>query len=272
VTDPPVVLSIGGSDSAGCYGLQADARALAACGVHAAGAVTVVTAQNTLGVRTALPVPTELIAAQLDAVLDDLTVAAVKTGMLGRAEVIELVGRWAAAGRLPNLVVDPVLVNRHGSVMFGTEVVDAYRRHLLPHARLVAPNRIEAALLAGAAFDDDDAPVAEQLVEHLGGPAVITAGRDPGAEAIDVFWDGAALHHLAAARVPTANNAGSGDTFSAVVAAGLARGEGLLEAVTGAKAFTARALASAAGWRLGAGPGPLDPFGWTHPRPHPGVG
>ncbi|MEZ5264959.1 MAG: bifunctional hydroxymethylpyrimidine kinase/phosphomethylpyrimidine kinase [Acidimicrobiales bacterium] len=255
VATPPVVLTIGGADSGGCYGVPTDLRTFAALGVHGTSALTVVTAQNTLGLRNAQPIPIDLIAAQLDAVLDDFRVAAVKTGMLGRAEVVDLVARYAAGGRLPNLVVDPVVVDRHGTALFGDEVIERYRNGLFPHAALVTPNTAELAVLAA----EQRAGEPDAVTALAGGrPVVVTAGRLGGAEACDLLWDGDVLHRIVAGRVVTANNAGSGDAFSAAVAAQLALGAGLLHAVHAAKAFVHRALAGAASWRLGQGPGPLD--------------
>jgi len=250
VTSPPVVLTIGGSDSGGCYGVQTDLRVLAARGVHAATVLTVVTAQNTMSLRAALPLPVELVQAQLEAVLDDLPVAAVKTGMLGRVEIVELLGRFAAKGRCPNLVVDPVLVDRHGRPLFDPAVVEAYRSVLLPHAAVTCPNEHELALLDGDG--------GEALARRVGAPVVVTGGRTGGAEATDVLWDGSDPLVLRSTRIDTPNNAGSGDALSAHLAAGLAEGRSLRESLTDARSRVLAALEGAAGWTLGAGPGPLD--------------
>lgn len=256
---PPVALTIGGSDSGGCYGVQTDLRTFAALGVHGTCALTVITAQNTQGVTAAQPLPVALVEAQLLAVLADFTVAAVKTGMLGRVEVIEAVARLAADGRLPNLVVDPVIVNRHGVSIFGKEITAAYRELLIPHAALLTPNSREATLFGVETASDPSDPADRWAAARAFGVAVvITAGREDGPEACDLFWDGDSGHELRAARLPTRNNAGSGDAFSAAVTAGLAHGSTLVDAVQGAKAFVHRALAGAASWQLGAGPGPLD--------------
>lgn len=255
---PPVVLTIGGADSGGCYGVATDLRTVAALGGHGTAALTVVTAQNTTGLLGAHPVPLPLIEAQLDAVLADFDVAAVKTGMLGRVEVVALLARYAAGGRLPNLVVDPVVVNRHGAAIFGGELLACYRDELFPHAVLLTPNRLELGVLSGAAVEDHAEVAALAAALGRDRAVVVTAGRDDGDAADDLLWDGTRLHRLAAQRVRTENNAGSGDAFSAAVATGLARGLALPAAVGAAKAFVLRALAGAAGWRLGGGPGPLD--------------
>ena len=250
MTSPPVVLTIGGSDSGGCYGVQTDLRVFAARGVHAASVLTVVTAQNTVSLRAAMPLPVELVEAQLEAVLDDLSVAAVKTGMLGRVEIIDLVARFAAQGRCPNLVVDPVLVDRHGRSLFDPAVADAYQSILLPHAAVTCPNEHELALL--------DVNGAEALARRIGVPVLVTGGRTGGDEAVDVLWDGTEPLTLRSPRIDTANNAGSGDALSAHLAAGFAVGLSLRESLTEARSRVLAALEGAAGWALGAGPGPLD--------------
>ncbi len=261
MSTPPVVLTIGGSDSSGCYGIHADLRALASRGVHGASALTVITAQNTTGLHAAATVPLDLVEAQINAVLDDLTVVAVKTGMLGRVEVIEMLARLAAQGRLPHLVVDPVLVDRHGRALFGTDVSDAYRELLIPHATLTCPNVAEAALLAG--MDPQRMHDPTEFIRHVGHSTIVTAGRSKGVDAIDLYWDGAELVEFRAKRVATTNNAGSGDAFTAHLAASLGGGRSVRQSIEEAKAHVHAALVSAADWALGQGPGPLDHLGWS---------
>ncbi len=147
--DPPVVLSIAGSDSGAGAGIQADLKTLSALGVFATTAVTVVTAQNTAEVRDVLRVPPSMVDSQLSAVLDDLAVRAVKTGLLATTGVVDIVAHRAASGDLPNLVVDPVLVSSNGQVLVDRDGIEAYRRRLLPHALVATPNLWEAELLAG---------------------------------------------------------------------------------------------------------------------------
>jgi hydroxymethylpyrimidine/phosphomethylpyrimidine kinase len=272
---PAVALTIGGSDSGGACGVQADLRTFARIGVHGTCALTVVTAQNTCGIHGAQPLSAEFVQRQIDAVLSDYRVAAVKTGMLPTVEIVVTVGRLAAAGRLPNLVVDPVLVNAAGAAAFGPDLTDAYRRHLLPHALVVTPNLPEACLLTG---DETGAP-ADAVAQHLAGLAaradlvVVTGGRAPGAaaagggEATTIVTDvvvTADLHvsHLSGPRVDTPNVAGTGDTLSAALAGLLAQGCTPAEGLGQARAVVAVALAGAAHWRLGAGSGPLDQLGW----------
>ena len=231
---PPVVLTIAGTDSGGGAGLAADLRTFAAHGVHGTFAVTAVTAQNTLGVKRVEPMPTDMVAAQIEAVLADFAVVAVKTGFLGSAEVVELVASY----ELPNLVVDPVIVNHSGE-----RIVDADRayRALFAEAVVVTPNWREAELLGDLSMFS----------------TVVTGGHGEGPHAVDTVsmdgWNGS----LTAPRRSTRNVHGTGDTFSAAIAAGLAIGEPLRTAVEAAKLFVTNAIERAIDWKLGAGQGPI---------------
>ena len=257
-------MSIAGSDSGGGAGLQADLRTFAALGVFATCAVTALTAQNSAQVRAVHLVEPAFVDAQIDAVLSDMPVASVKTGMLARADTVSAVGAWAAAGRLPNLVVDPVLVASTGRRLLDDDGVAAYLRDLLPYAAVVTPNTREASVLTGADVDDVDsmAAAAHRLAETGARAVVVKGGHLGGETAPDVALVDGTLHVLDAPRVVSANDHGSGCTLSAAIAAFLARGSGVLEAVSQAKAFVRAALEGSASWRLGQGHGPLDHFGW----------
>ena len=264
---PVTALTIAGSDSSGGAGIQADLKAFAACGVFGASAITALTAQNTTGVRGVHPVPADFVVAQVEAVLDDLDVRAVKTGMLGTAEVVRAVASLAAAGRLPALVVDPVMVASSGARLLEPAAERAYVDVLLPHAALLTPNLHEAQVLLSASIGTlAEQREAARALAALGPRAVLVKGGHAvagvGDEAVDVLWDGTRLRELRAPRVAGANDHGTGCTLAAAVAAGLARGEDVGEAVVQAKAYVSRALTGGAGWRLGAGHGPLDHFGW----------
>lgn len=257
-SSPTVVLTIGGSDSGGAHGVQADLRTFAALGVLGTCAITVVTAQDSTAIHSASPVPTDVVLAQIDAVIGDLPVTAVKTGMLGRVELVEAIAALAAAGRLPNLVVDPVLVDRHGRSPFPTEVVDAYREQLLPHATVITPNRDELALLDGKAISGIED--LEAAASRLRARAVFASGgRLLGDEVVDVFVRDGAARRIRGVRTITTNTAGTGDTLSAAIAAGLAQGLDLDDAVDDAVGVIRSAVARAATWHLGKGPGPVDP-------------
>jgi hydroxymethylpyrimidine/phosphomethylpyrimidine kinase len=271
MTTPPAVLTIAGSDASGGAGLQADLRTFAAHGVHGATAVTALTAQNTVGVQGVQPVPASFVEQQVRSVVDDLDVTAVKTGMLASAEIVTLVAELADAGVLPNLVVDPVMVSSTGARLLdeGAEVV--YRHALLPRARVVTPNRSEAGVLVGRSLRSlDDVVEAAQLLARQGPELVVITGGDPDGrdrEAVDVVVSGDHVQLHRGERIGTVNDHGTGCSFASAVAARLAHGDAPWDAIDRARAFVRRSLTSAAHWRLGAGHGPIDHLGWSHPQP-----
>jgi hydroxymethylpyrimidine/phosphomethylpyrimidine kinase len=251
---------------------------MSALGVFATTVVTAVTAQNTAEVTAVHPVPLEVIRAQLDAVLDDFAVQAVKTGMLATTAIVRLVADRATAGDLPGLVVDPVMVASTGRRLLDDDAVDAYRSRLVPRALLVTPNLFEAAILAGvaaAAHDDVDTMVALARKVHDLGPrwVLVKGGHLPGVHGTDgsaapervadVLFDGTDVHVLEDSLVVTRNNHGTGCSLASAAAALIARGADVPHAVAGAKRFVHEALVGSAGWALGRGHGPLDPFGWS---------
>lgn len=263
---PLVALTIAGTDSAGGAGVHADLRAFAALGLHGASAVAALTAQSTERVEAVHLVPADFVAAQLDAVLGDLDVRATKTGFLGSAATVGVVADAAEGGRLTNLVVDPVLVTRTGAALFDDDVQRAYVRRLLPHARVMTPNRVEAGLLVGRPLRTvaGMAEAARELLD-LGVDAVVVKGgdaEDEGDRSVDVLATGDGVERLDLPRVDTRNDHGSGCSFAAAIAARLARGDDVAAAVRAAKSFVHRGLVGARDWRLGAGRGPIDAFGW----------
>ncbi len=270
MSTPVVALSIAGSDSGAGAGIQADLKTFSALGVFATTALTALTAQNTVGVGAVLPTPTDFVVAQIDAVVDDFDVRAVKTGMLATAATVAAVAELAAAGRLPNLVVDPVMVSSSGDRLVDIEAERLYVERLLPVARVVTPNLHEAEILAGHPISTlaDQRHAAEALAE-LGCEVVVVKGghaaRDTGDDAVDVVVTDGRTIERRAARIITPHNHGSGCSFSAAIAAGLALGHPPLEAVDGAKRFVHRGITGGAGWALGAGRGPLDHFSWQLP-------
>lgn len=260
---PVAVLTIAGTDSAGGAGVHADLRAFLALGLHGASAIAAITAQNTLGIDAVHVVPTEMVVAQITSVVGDLDIRAAKTGFLASAATVSAVGELAAAGRLRNLVVDPVLVRADGERLFATDVELAYLGDLLPHAVVATPNRAEAGVLVGRELRTV-AEMGDAAVELAGlGPDLVVVkggdAEDEGDRAIDVVATAAGVvAHLEMAHVHTANDHGSGCSFAAVTAGRLALGASPLEAVRDAKAFVHDGLVSAAGWRLGSGHGPID--------------
>jgi len=264
---PPVALTIAGSDSSGGAGIQADLKTFAALAVFGASAITALTAQNTRGVRGVHAVPAAFVVAQVEAVLDDLDVRAVKTGMLATAEIVAAVAGLAAAGRLPKLVVDPVMVSSTGDRLLEESAERAYIADLLPHVAVLTPNLREAEVLLSASIDTlADQRDAARALAALGPRVVVVKGghavQDSGPDAVDVVWDGEALRELRTPRVKTGNNHGTGCSFASAVAAGLAGGLQVWPALDRAKQFVWRGVTGGAAWRLGGGHGPLDHFGW----------
>lgn len=264
---PPVALTIAGSDSGGGAGIQADLLTFASLGVHGTSAVTALTAQNTVGVMGVHVPPVEFLLAQVEAVLDDLPVAATKTGMLATEEVVRAVAGLAAAGRLPNLVVDPVLVSSTGARLLDPGAERAYRDALFPHALVVTPNTREATALLDTRVETvTEAREAARRLADLGPAWVVVKGghlADDAGDAVDVVFQTATgeLSELRLPRVPTRNDHGTGCTFGAATAAALARGAGVPDALDAAKRFVHAGLASSAGWHLGGGHGPVGKLG-----------
>lgn len=259
---PAVVLTVAGTDSGGAAGIAADLTTFGQLGVHGACVVTAVTAQDTTAVHAVHPVPLDVVDAQLAAVFDDLPVAAVKTGMLGSAEVVELVAAWVERRGVP-LVVDPVLVATSGAVLGDEQVVAACRRRLLPVATVATPNADEACALAGRT---GSAPELAEALSRLGPTVVVTGGergRDwlarPGHSAVP-------LDHRP---VDTRNDHGTGCTHSAALAAYLALGLPLEEAVVRAGDHTAGQLLTSIDWVLGRGRGPVAHTNPVHVSVHP---
>ncbi len=273
MTTPLSVLTIAGSDASGGAGLQADLRTFAAHRVHGATAVTALTAQNTVGVQGVHPVPAPFVEQQVRSVVDDLDIAAVKTGMLASAEIVAAVADLAGAGVLPNLVVDPVMVSSTGARLLDDDAEVAYRHALIPHARVATPNRSEAAVLVGRTLRsvDDVAGAARSLAASGPELVVITGGVPAGQEReiVDVVATGGDVVVHRCDRIDTVNDHGTGCSFASAVAARLAYGDEPSVAVDHARAFVRRSLAGAALWRLGAGHGPIDHLGWTRPDPVP---
>ena len=266
---PPTALTIAGSDSGGGAGVQADLKTFAAHRVHGTCALTAVTAQNTVEVRGVVALEPEFVRLQVEAVLDDFDVRGVKTGMLANAAIVGEVAAMAAQGLLPQLVVDPVLVSSSGHRLMEPDGVAAYLELLLPHALVVTPNLREAAVLGDTDVEslrtlDARVAVAERI-KGTGARYVVVKGGHLTESADDVVVGPHGVSVLPGARVVTGNDHGTGCSLSAAVAAHLARGAAVPDAIKEAKAFVATALAGGAQWHLGAGHGPLDHFGWSGP-------
>jgi hydroxymethylpyrimidine/phosphomethylpyrimidine kinase len=251
-TRPPRALTIAGSDSGAGAGIQADLKTFAARGVYGTSAISAVTAQNSRAVRAVLSVPAAFVRAQIDAVWDDLGADAVKTGMLGGAGVVVAVADALCAHRARHIVVDPVMTAKDGVALLAPRGADALRARLLPLAEVITPNLDEAAALVG--FPVGSIPAmraAAQVLARAGPRAVVVTGGHLRGDAVDVLWLKGAVHVLRAARIPAPAPHGTGCTFSAAIAAELAKGAGIEAAVRIAKRFTLACIRRAT--RMGGG-------------------
>ncbi|WP_419848947.1 bifunctional hydroxymethylpyrimidine kinase/phosphomethylpyrimidine kinase [Candidatus Poriferisocius sp.] len=246
--NPPVALSVAGSDPSGGAGIAADLATFAALGVHGAAAITAVTAQNTVGVQGVHPIPADFVAQQLDSVLNDLPVRAVKTGMLANRETIAVVGEYAADGRLPNLVVDPVMVSSTGARLLDAGA-EALYLELLKYATVATPNTREAAVLQEVAGLDGMG----ELGSLCPGWLVVTGE----ATATDRVHHDGDWAELTGDIVETGNDHGTGCTFSSAVAAGFATGLEPMDSIAAAKEFVRQRIVRSANWQIGSGRGPV---------------
>ena len=251
-----VAMTIAGSDPSGGAGLQADLKTFHQHGVYGTSVVTLLTVQNTLKIESGKEVGPEFVVSQLDAVLDDIPPSAAKTGALGSAAVIEAIAERAERFSFP-LVVDPVMVSKHGAPVSDDEAVQVLRRKLVPHAFLVTPNVPEAARLAE--MEVTDLPAMEKaaaVISRLGAKNVLVKGGHLKGDPVDVLWSAGENHWLPAERVDTRHTHGTGCVFSAAITARLAKGEDLVTAVKAAKQFITAAIQSSPG--LGQGYGPVN--------------
>jgi hydroxymethylpyrimidine/phosphomethylpyrimidine kinase len=258
---PPIALTIAGSDPSGGAGIQADLKTFSALGVYGATVITALTAQNTTGVSGVLAIPADFIAAQFRSVVSDLTVAAIKTGMLGDAETVEMVARLLSEVPGIAVVVDPVMVATSGDVLLAPEAIDVVRRMLIPCAALITPNVPEAAKLLDRPEAESEADMqaqAEAMMKFGCGAVLLKGGHASSSAAVDVFFDGTTHHVLRRPRVETRNTHGTGCTLSAAIAAYLAQRRSMQESVDAAKLFVWNALSSGASHTIGSGNGPVD--------------
>jgi hydroxymethylpyrimidine/phosphomethylpyrimidine kinase len=255
----PRALTIAGSDSGGGAGIQADLKTFAVLGVWGMSAITSVTIQNTKGVTGVSDVPGEVVAAQIRAVATDIGVDAAKTGMLSTSEIIEAVADAIEDVGMPNLVVDPVFVSKHGDALLREVAVEVLRKRIVPLATLVTPNLPEAAGLAGFGVETRaDMDRAARAILDLGARSVLVKGGHlEEASSDDLFADGVRTEWLTGDRLPSKNTHGTGCVLSASIAAYLARGESLFEAVRKGKEFVTDAIRHALA--LGGGIGPVSP-------------
>jgi hydroxymethylpyrimidine/phosphomethylpyrimidine kinase len=262
---PRKALTIAGSDSGAGAGIQADLKTFAALGVYGTSAITAITAQNTIGVTQVFALNPELVAAQIDAVVGDIGADALKTGMLANAAIIEMVAEKINEHRLKNLVVDPVMVATSGDLLIEKNAVTALCSQLIPLAAAVTPNIAEAEELTGMKFrTPKDIDEAARRIVAMGAKTVVIKGGHRKGPAVDLFYDGKKFRTLSAPRLRTKNTHGTGCTFSAAIAAYLAKHESIERAVALAKNYITVAIR--AGFAVGAGHSPVHHFHrfWKH--------
>jgi hydroxymethylpyrimidine/phosphomethylpyrimidine kinase len=258
-----IAVTIAGSDSGGGAGVQADLKTFSALGVYGASVITALTAQNTIGVRAIHDVPPAFIAEEIDSVFSDLVVDAVKIGMLSQGAAIETVAAGLDRHGQRNVVLDPVMVAASGDLLMTPDAVEVLRRVLIPRALVITPNLPEAAALLGSAMARDEREMcaqAEKLFAFGCAAVLIKGGHGIGPESVDILLDATTQMRLASERVVTAHTHGTGCTLSSAIAAGLARGLPLTDAVGQAKAYVSAAIAAADRLAVGTGHGPVHHF------------
>jgi hydroxymethylpyrimidine/phosphomethylpyrimidine kinase len=252
-------MTIAGSDSGGGAGIQADLKTFAALGVFGTSTLTAITAQNTVGVTAVHEIPTDIIAAQIDAVITDIGADAVKTGMLASVAIVETVADGIRRHGITRLVVDPVMVAKSGDRLLREEAIAAVREMLLPLASVVTPNIPEAQDLTGMTVeDDDDVRRVAQAIIDMGAASVVVKGGHRAGPPTDVFYDGDRFLEFTTERIDTVNTHGTGCTFASAVAAYLAHGKTVPEAVGAAKEYVTEAIRGS--YPVGQGHGPLHHF------------
>jgi hydroxymethylpyrimidine/phosphomethylpyrimidine kinase len=255
----PRALTIAGSDSGGGAGIQADLKTFSAFRVFGMSAITAVTAQNSVGVQGVENLPPAFVARQIESVLSDFGADAAKCGMLSTAAIIEAVATTLAAHRVENLVVDPVMLAKSGDALLQPDAREALVSRILPLALVVTPNLPEAEALARMPVSTREAmEEAARRIHAMGPRSVLVKGGHLKEDAVDVLWNGKSLTTFSAPRVDSTNTHGTGCTLSAAIAAGLARGNALPEAVREAKAYVTRAIQE--GFQAGRGVGQLRHF------------
>jgi hydroxymethylpyrimidine/phosphomethylpyrimidine kinase len=264
VTTPPCVLAIAGSDSGGGAGIQADLKTMLALGVHGMSVVCAVTAQNSVGVHGYWEMPPDAVRAQLDAVLGDIAVHAVKTGMLASADIVTVVADVLSDVAAP-VVVDPVAVSKHGDSLLSGGTIEALRQRLLPLATVVTPNLLEAELLTGITITDEPAMLAAaRQIAALGPRWVLVKGGHLPGNPVDLLFDGERSVRFPGQRIVSRHTHGTGCTLASAIACYLAQGAAMPAAVRSAREYLTGAIA--AGFPLGAGIGPVD-HGWRLRQP-----
>jgi hydroxymethylpyrimidine/phosphomethylpyrimidine kinase len=260
MNDVRIALTIAGSDSSGGAGIQADLKTFAALGVYGVSAVTAVTAQSTLGIMETLALSADLVIAQIEAVAGDMPIHAVKTGMLANAAIVEAVAAAIKELELQRVVVDPVMVSKGGARLLDDDGLQMLRAELLPCSAVITPNIPEAEVLSGRRIHsiEEVRAAAHEIHQAAGSAVVITGGHGTGEYIVDLLYDGEVFTELETARIDTRHTHGTGCTFASAVAANLALGQTLVDAVVHAQDYVAGAIRH--GLAIGRGHGPLDHF------------
>ncbi len=254
------VLTIAGSDSGGGAGIQADLKTFTALKAHGMSAITALTAQNTEGVQSVEAVSPDFVKAQIDAVIPDIGVNAVKTGMLANEAIVEMVSDSLERYGITGYVLDPVMVSESGQALLSPEGVEAMKTLLFPKALLITPNIAESEVLTGMKIETqaDMEAAAVKLFDLGPGFVLVTGGHLPGGQALDLLFDGIGCYPFAADKIDAKNNHGTGCTFSAAIAAYMGKGFEIDESIAKAKYFVHNALTF--GLDIGKGPGPVNHF------------
>lgn len=257
-------LTIAGSDSGGCAGIQADLKTFCALGVFGMSAITAITAQNTTGVKDIYSVSPENIICQIDAVMSDIGAGAVKTGMLFDKDIISAVAERIRYWEIKNFVLDPVMVATTGSVLLKEDAIDEIRRVLIPLALVSTPNTPEAEVLTGIKIhnEEDMMRACKVFIDELNaGSVIIKGGHIYESDcSTDIFYDGVSYKKFSSPKVDTRNLHGTGCTFSAAIAGFLSKGNNLLDSIAFGKEYISNAIESGKNFKIGAGDGPVDHF------------
>jgi len=259
----PIALTIAGSDSGGGAGIQADLKTFSALGVYGASVISALTAQNTKGVTAIHNVPAHFVAAQMDAVFSDFYVGAVKIGMVSQRAIIEAIAAGLERWRQSNVVLDPVMIAASGDKLLADDAIELLKAALIPRALIVTPNLPEAAALLDAPIARNEAEMREQgerLLAFGAQTVLVKGGHGSGPESVDLLIGPNTFARLAADRIATENTHGTGCTLSSAIAAGLAKGLALSEAVGAAKRYVTDALLAADRIKIGSGHGPAHHF------------
>lgn len=258
------VLTIAGSDSGGGAGIQADIKTISACGCYAMSAITAITVQNTVGVKSVYPLPPEAISGQISAVLDDIGADAIKIGMLHSSEVIKTVKNTIAGYNIKNIVLDPVMVAKSGDKLLQDEAIETLKNILMPVVRVITPNIPEAEILLGEKIHvQEELPqIAKKLSMNRKISVMLKAGHLTNRKLVDIFYNAEedTLLALKSKRINTKNTHGTGCTLSSAIASFLALGLSLNEAIKKAKEYIDQAIVTGANYKLGKGHGPVHHF------------